>query len=157
MFLKKRLWHRCSDCEIFKNTFFTENLWTTAPVRLCSNKNTWTTQLLRGRERLVATKKKIHFSYSVSFRRKTRCWKEKAALAANIPLPLNKSWSFGVNCKKCSFSSVWASPNRRRFFFLQITITFSDYEMIPLRNQFLLYWPKQENCIIIATLSQNQR
>ena len=30
--LKKRLWHTCFPCEDFKNTFFTEHLWTTASV-----------------------------------------------------------------------------------------------------------------------------
>ena len=30
--LKKRLWYSCEFCEIFKNTFFTEHLQTTASV-----------------------------------------------------------------------------------------------------------------------------
>ena len=32
--LKKRVWHRCFhvNCEISKNTFFTERLWATASV-----------------------------------------------------------------------------------------------------------------------------
>ena len=34
LYLKKRLWHRCFRelCEISKNNFFTEHLWTTASI-----------------------------------------------------------------------------------------------------------------------------